>query len=192
MIDLEKVRWDARGLVPVVAQHSDGRVLMLAYANREALEKTIETGFMHYWSRSRAALWQKGGTSGHLQRVRSLHLDCDGDAILARVQQTGPACHTGQATCFGNEPATILNELERVFRDRQANPKPDSYVNKLLGEPRRLRQKVGEEGVEVALAQGEAELSTEAADLVFHLLLALYQAGLDWSDVLAELERRRA
>jgi len=192
MIDLGQVRWDDRGLVPVIAQDGDGRVLMLAYADREALEKTVETGLMHYWSRSRNELWQKGATSGHVQRVRSLHLDCDGDAVLARVAQTGPACHTGQATCFGEAQGTVLHELQRVFQDRQQNPKTDSYVNKLLHEPRRLRQKVGEEAVEVALADSADALRAEAADLVFHLLLALFQAGLSWSDVLAELERRRA
>lgn len=190
-LDLDAVRWDDQGLVPVIAQDLDGRVLMLAYANREALTKALETGTMHYWSRSRQELWRKGETSGHTQRVRSLHLDCDGDAVLARVEQRGPACHTGQPTCFGVVHPNVLAELWSVFEARARRPQPDSYVNRLLADERRLRQKIGEEGVEVALAEDGA-LTAEAADLLFHLLVLLFARGRSWADVLGELERRRA
>ncbi len=191
MLDLDQVRWDDRRLVPVIVQDAGGRVLMLAYANREALEKTIGKGLMHYWSRSRQKLWQKGETSGHTQRVVSLHWDCDRDVILARVIQSGPACHTGEPTCFGDIDATVLDQLWKVFAERVRAPKPDSYVNALLRDERRLRQKVGEEAVEVALTDSDDALIREAADLVFHLCVLLYALGRTWSEVLAELERRR-
>ncbi|HDL86651.1 MAG TPA: bifunctional phosphoribosyl-AMP cyclohydrolase/phosphoribosyl-ATP diphosphatase HisIE [Candidatus Acetothermia bacterium] len=190
-LDLEEIRWNADGLVPVIAQGVDGRVLMLAYANREALQRTLGTGFMHYWSRSRQKLWQKGETSGHVQRVLSLHLDCDRDTVLARVAQTGPACHLGSPTCFGDLGADIFDELWAVFADRAANQREGSYVNRLLGDERRLRQKVGEEGVEVVLAASNDELIYEAADLIFHLCVLLFARSVSWSEVLTELERRR-
>ena len=191
MIALDEVRWNEQGLVPVIAQDVDGRVLMLAYADREALQASMETGAMHYWSRSRGRLWKKGETSGHVQRVQSLHLDCDGDTVLARVEQTGPACHTGSATCFGDEPSSILDELWRVFERRRAQSSEDSYVARLLGDERRLRQKVGEEAIEVALEADDEALAREAADLVFHLLVLLFARQRPWSDVLTELARRR-
>lgn len=191
MIDLNGVRWSAEGFVPVITQDVGGRVLMLAYANREALEKTVETGWMHYWSRSRQKLWKKGETSGHTQRLVSLRLDCDQDVVLARVVQNGPACHTGSSTCFGDLEVNVIDALWTVFADRAQHPKTDSYVNKLLGDERRLRQKVGEEGVEVTLADSDNALISEAADLVFHLCLLLFARGRTWCEVLAELERRR-
>lgn len=191
MIQLDEVQWNEQGLVPVIAQDVDGRVLMLAYADRDALQTSIETGAMHYWSRSRKRLWKKGETSGHVQRVRSLHLDCDGDTVLARVEQTGPACHTGSATCFGDGPASVVDELWAVFQDRRDNPSEESYVAGLLGNERRLRQKLGEEAVEVALEDDDEALTREAADLVFHLLVLLFARHRPWSDVLAELEGRR-
>ncbi|MFB6286079.1 MAG: bifunctional phosphoribosyl-AMP cyclohydrolase/phosphoribosyl-ATP diphosphatase HisIE [Candidatus Bipolaricaulia bacterium] len=192
MIEIDDVRWDADGLVPVIAQDDvDGRVLMLAYADPDALRQTLETGYMHYWSRSRGELWQKGASSGNVQRVRSLHLDCDNDAVLARVAQTGVACHTGAPTCFGEGTPTVLDELGEVVRDRAGRSPDDSYVAGLLGDERRLRQKVGEEAVEVALEADDEALAHEAADLVFHLLVLLFARERPWSDVLRELERRR-
>ena len=191
MIDLNDVVWNDEGLVPVIAQDVDGRVLMLAYADREALETTLETGVIHYWSRSRRKLWRKGETSGNVQRVVSLHLDCDGDTVLARVEQTGPACHTGQPTCFGDVSTSVLDDLWDVFQDREAHPTGESYVSSLLRDERRLRQKVGEEAVEVALEEDDDALPAEAADLVFHLLLLLYHRDRRWTDVLTALERRR-
>lgn len=192
MIDVQSIQWDEQGLVPVIAQDVDGRVLMLAYANRDALQQTIESGTMHYWSRSRRQLWQKGETSGNVQRVVSLHLDCDGDAVLARVEQAGPACHTGSSTCFGEAAPTVLDELWTVLQDRQDNPSEASYVSGLLSDERRLRQKVGEEAVEVALEADDGALAREAADLVFHLLVLLFRRDRQWADVLAELETRRS
>lgn len=191
MIDLESIQWSDQGLVPVIAQDVDGRVLMLAYADRDALRRTLETGTMHYWSRSRQRLWKKGETSGHVQRVISLHPDCDGDTILARVEQTGPACHTGEPTCFGDLPAGVIDELWTVFAKRRAHPSDESYVARLLSDERRLRQKVGEEAVEVALEDDDEALTREAADLVFHLLVLLFARERPWSEVLAELEHRR-
>lgn len=192
MINVDDVQWDADGLVPVVAQDAvDGRVLMLAYADASALRRTLETGYMHYWSRSRAQLWKKGATSGNVQHVRSLHLDCDGDAVLARVAQTGVACHTGAPTCFGDEGPTVLDELGDVVRDRAGRSEAESYVAGLLGDERRLRQKVGEEAVEVALEADDEALTREAADLVFHLLVLMFARERPWADVLSELERRR-
>lgn len=192
MIDLSDVQWNEQGLVPVITQNVDGRVLMLAYVNQEALQKTLDTGYVHYWSRSRRKLWQKGETSGHVQRVISLHLDCDGDTVLARVEQTGPACHTGEPTCFGDVASTVLDELWAVFQDREANSTDESYVTGLLSDERRLRQKIGEEAVEVALEADDDALPREAADLVFHLLLLLYRRDRRWADVLIELEGRRS
>ena len=191
MIDLAQIKWNSDGLIPVIVQEMDGRVLMLAYANREALEKTIETSWMHYWSRSRQKLWKKGETSGHTQRVVSLYLDCDQDVVLARVEQTGPACHTNAPTCFGDLAPDLIQELWRIFADRVQAPKADSYVKLLLNDERRLRQKIGEEAVEVALTQSNEELVRESADLVFHLCVLLFARGLKWSDLLAELARRR-
>jgi len=191
MIDLNTVSWNEAGLVPVIAQDTQGNVLMLAYANRQALEKTLETRQMHYWSRSRGCLWHKGESSGNVQTVVSLQLDCDRDTVLARVVSSGPACHTGADTCFGAVHKPILDELWRVFERRAAAQDPDSYVKQLLSDERRLRQKVGEEGVEVALADQDDDLVYEAADLVFHLCVLLFARKLGWSDVLDELERRR-
>lgn len=195
--ELGEVRWDGRGLVPVIVQSAvDGRVLMLAYADREALEKTLETGELHFWSRSRRRLWRKGETSGHTLKALSLHLDCDGDAVLARAIPRGPVCHTGAATCFGDlelgPPADVLAELWRVFEERARKPRPDSYVSALLRDERRLRRKIAEEGLEVALTEGREELVYEAADVVFHLCVLLFAQGLPWEEVLAELARRRA
>jgi phosphoribosyl-ATP pyrophosphohydrolase/phosphoribosyl-AMP cyclohydrolase len=191
MINLDAIKWNDAGLIPVIAQATDGRVLMLAYANTEALEKTLETGVMHYWSRSRQQLWQKGETSGNIQKVISLSLDCDNDTILAKVEQTGPACHTGEATCFGDVEPDIFTQLWQVFKQRQANQDEDSYVNKLLDNPRRLRQKIGEEGVEVALADTDDELTYEVGDLIFHLSVLLFSKGFTWEQIFDELQRRR-
>ncbi len=191
MIDLKNIKWNEAGLIPVITQDLDGCVLMLAYANQESLEKTVETEYMHYWSRSRQQLWKKGETSGHLQKVSSLHLDCDNDTILARVIQTGPACHTGQATCFGEFEGDIFQQLREVFQQRKDSADENSYVNKLLSDERRNRQKIGEEGVEVALADTDEEMIYESADLIFHLCVLLFAKNIPWSKILEELERRR-
>lgn len=186
------------GLIPVVAQDvRTNNVLMLAYADREALSATKRTGLMHYFSRSRNRLWKKGETSGHVQRVVSLHYDCDRDAILARVEQEGPACHRGTYSCFAKGPFAardVFQELWEVFTDRKRHPSPKSYVCGLLAKPDRLLKKVGEEAVEFLLAcrgRKRDEIVYEAADLLFHTLLALFERRVPLDAVMKELEKRR-
>jgi len=206
------VAWDAVGLVPVVAQDaSSGDVLTLAYANELALRRTLETGEAHYWSRSRAELWHKGATSGHVQRVREVRLDCDGDALLYRVDPAGPACHTGERSCFFRAPGSearvpaegpvdavgigaIMGLLQRVVDERLATLPEGSYVAKLH---RRgvgyVAQKVVEEAGEtvVAALQGQdEELLGEAADLLFHLTVLLRERGHDLDAVARVLAGR--
>jgi phosphoribosyl-ATP pyrophosphohydrolase/phosphoribosyl-AMP cyclohydrolase len=182
------------GLVPVVAQDSsDGRVLMLAFATREALERSLATGEMHFWSRSRGALWRKGETSGNTLRVVSLHADCDGDAVLACVRPAGPACHTGEATCFGEGAAPALASLDATLAARQAERPAGSYTVRLLDDENLRLKKLGEETAELvaALAKGDPERAREeAADLLYHVLVALRAAGVAWGDVAAALHAR--
>jgi phosphoribosyl-ATP pyrophosphohydrolase/phosphoribosyl-AMP cyclohydrolase len=187
------------GTVPVVAQHVDnGQVIMVAMADREALERTIHTGSMHYRSRSRG-LWHKGATSGNVQRVAALLLDCDGDAVLARVRPAGPGCHTGADTCFGNTSAPRhgpLEELDATIADRASsgNVGP-SYTQRLLADRNLRLKKLGEEGAELiaACADGDRTRATaEVADLVYHALVALRALGGTLADVERELDRRRA
>ncbi len=187
------------GLVTVVAQDAGtGAVLMLAHADREALERTIETGLMHYRSRSRGP-WKKGETSGNVQHVVSLHADCDGDAVLARVAPAGPACHTGEVSCFGDDAlaAGTLTRLDAVIAARAATTdaggeKP-SYTRELLANRNKRLKKIGEEAAELvaACADGERERAAgEAADLLYHSLVALRALGGGWVDVRKELEKR--
>lgn len=205
---LAAVRFGADGLVPVVAQESrSGDVLMLAFANREALERTAATGQAHYYSRSRAVLWRKGERSGHEQAVREIRIDCDGDSILYRVEQTGPACHTGSRTCFssavgpdgatsaGEDPgAHLLTRLAATIAERAAARPARSYTVELLdrGVPR-ISQKVGEEAVEVVVAanvEDPERLASEAADLLYHLLVLLQARGVPLDAVWRELAHR--
>jgi phosphoribosyl-ATP pyrophosphohydrolase/phosphoribosyl-AMP cyclohydrolase len=194
-----EVVYDANGLATVVVQDRvSGDVLMVAHANAEALRLTAETGFAHFWSRSRKALWRKGETSGNVLRVRETRVDCDRDAVLFVVDPSGPACHTGSLTCFGDAPAAvsgILAELGRVIAQRARDGAEDSYTAKLLAKgPDAVLKKIGEEATEVVLAaKGESDerLAEESADLLFHLLVALHQRGLGIADVLSVLERRR-
>jgi phosphoribosyl-ATP pyrophosphohydrolase/phosphoribosyl-AMP cyclohydrolase len=178
-----EIAYDERGLVPVVVQDwRSGEVLTLAYANAEAVERTRETGELHLWSRSRGELWHKGATSGNTQAVRALRLDCDSDALLALVEPAGPACHTGARTCFhaGHlEPAApheVLPALERTLRDRQAQRPAGSYTVALLDDPELIGLKVQEEAEEVARAAREEtdeRVDSEAADVLYHLLVLL-------------------
>lgn len=182
------------GLVPVIAQDADdGRVLMLAYADRAALEKTLETGTMWYRSRSRG-LWNKGATSGHVQRVVELRLDCDSDSVLALVRPAGPACHTGRVSCFGEYAHDALTRLDGVIAARQSAGKPEaSYTAKLLADRNLRLKKLGEEAAElaVACADGNAARATEeGADLVYHGAVALRAVGSSLADVRRELARR--
>jgi phosphoribosyl-ATP pyrophosphohydrolase/phosphoribosyl-AMP cyclohydrolase len=209
---LSAVRFGADGLVPVVTQESrSGDVLMVAFANRDALQRTLATGLAHYFSRSRDVLWQKGETSTHIQRVVEVRLDCDADTVLYRVNQTGPACHTGTRTCFSNviwrageqeiahpteeDPGGhLLSRLAHAIARRAVDRPKDSYTAELLaGGVGKVSQKVGEEAVEVVVAansEDDERLASEAADLLYHLLVLLQSRGVPLDDVLRELERR--
>ena len=181
---------------------------MLAFANRDALERTLSTGLAHYFSRSRGVLWQKGETSGHVQRVTEVRVDCDADGVLYRVEQTGPACHTGTRTCFSTvvrstaqpdgqaeDPGGhVLSRLARVIASRAAERPDGSYTARLLaGGVGKVSQKVGEEAVEVVVAansEDDERLASEAADLLYHLFVLLQTRGVPLDAVWQELERR--
>ncbi len=203
--DVSAIRYDARGLVPAIAQDAyTGEVLMQAYMNAESLQATLASGYATYWSRSRQELWRKGATSGHLQRVIRLSYDCDADSILLQVEQTGPACHTGHRSCFhhpvieGDMPATsaILDTIEATIADRAANPRPGSYTNYLLDKgAEKISKKVGEEATETVIAamKGDADgLAGEAADLLYHLAVLLHQQGVPLRDVWEMLKKRHS
>jgi len=183
------------GLVPVVAQSAlAGEVLMVAYADRQALERTRDTGEAHYHSRSRGTLWKKGETSGHTQTVEDVRVDCDGDAVLYVVRQQGPACHTGAPTCFGAPTGAILTRLAQTIADRGRARPAGSYTVRLLDEGvGRIVQKVGEEAVETVVAatsEDAARLTSEVADLFYHLLVLLEAKRLPLDRVLEELAQR--
>lgn len=185
------------GLLPVVVQDADsGEVLMLAWANDEALAATERTGEAHFWSRSRNELWQKGATSGNLMRVVELAADCDGDAILYRVDPIGPACHTGARSCFDAHRPFTLRDLERVIAERRGADPADSYTARLLAAgPRRPVEKLVEEAGELAsaaLAGTDEEVRHEAADLVYHLLVTLAARGITFGELEATLGGRQA
>lgn len=191
---LDALHFDQSGLVPVIAQHqSTGEVLTLAYASREALERTLESGTMWYYSRSRGRLWHKGETSGNTQTLVQLSSDCDGDALLARVLPAGPACHTGERNCFGTAPT--LRSLADVIEQRARERPADSHTTRLLGDENLRLKKLGEEATELALAchSGDAvRIAEESADLLYHVLVATAAAGVSLEQVLDELERRSA
>ncbi len=205
---LQQVQFGADGLVPVVAQdRRNGDLLMLAWANREALELTLATDSAHYWSRTRQALWMKGESSGNVQRVEEIRLDCDADTVLYRVEQTGPSCHTGRRTCFstvvrpdgttaeGAEPGGhLLSRLATTIAARAVERPADSYTVLLLDHGlAKVSQKVGEEAIEVVVAahaEDDAHLAAESADLLYHLLVLLQARGVPFGDVLSALEAR--
>lgn len=196
-----EIAFDERGLVPVVIQDwTTGEVLTLAYANAEALERTRETGELHLWSRSRGELWHKGATSGNTQKVRALRVDCDGDALLALVEPAGPACHTGERTCFFTgeleppAPHEALPGLERTLRDRAAERPEGSYTVTLLDDPPLIGEKVREEAEEVARAAREEtddRVDNEAADVLYHLTVLLHSRGRSLADAERVLTERR-
>ena len=197
---MDEIAFDERGFVPCVVQDArTGEVLTLAYMNADALERTRATGEMHFFSRSREELWHKGETSGNVQRVRALRYDCDADAVLALVDPAGPACHTGERTCFHRgevEPAAAeaLAALERTVAERRAAPSPDSYTASLLSDPARLGAKVREEAEEVvraAAGEPDGRLAEEAADVLYHLDVLLASRGLSMADAFEELNGRR-
>jgi phosphoribosyl-ATP pyrophosphohydrolase/phosphoribosyl-AMP cyclohydrolase len=195
-----EIAFDESGLVPCVVQDArTGEVLSLAYMNREALERTRESGETWFWSRSRGELWHKGETSGNVQRVRALRYDCDADALVALVDPAGPACHTGERTCFfrGDTepvPGEALAVLERTIEARRTASTDESYTASLLADPPRLADKVREEADEAArAAAGEPDprVREEAADVLYHLSVLLASRGLSVADALEELNARR-
>lgn len=204
-IDVDAIDFAKQGgLVPVVVQDArTGEVLTVAYQNREALEETLRTGQATFWSRSRNELWRKGATSGHSQRVVGISTDCDRDAIVLQVEPAGPACHTGERTCFhvGLEgvpdarpvPIASLVALEDVLEQRRIDPPEGSYVAKLYADANKRHKKVGEEATELVVASltgTREELVGEAADLLFHAMVLLRSHGVSLSEVAGVLERR--
>jgi phosphoribosyl-ATP pyrophosphohydrolase/phosphoribosyl-AMP cyclohydrolase len=201
--------YDDNGLLPAVVQSSkDKRVLMLGYMNRESLHKTVETGWVHFWSRSRKKLWKKGETSGNVMKVVRIQPDCDKDCLLIEAEPEGPVCHTGEESCFFStlfqseggkavEPSLteMLEALRSVIRDRKEKRPSGSYTTRLFeGGVDRITKKLGEEAVEVVIAaknQDNEELTRESADLLYHLLVLWEQMGLAPSAVARELQRRR-
>ena len=187
-------------LFPCIVQDArTGEVLTLAYVNDESLARTRETGEMWFWSRSRDKLWHKGETSGNVQRVRAIRYDCDSDAYVALVDPAGPACHTGERTCFyrgemDRQPAEALPALERVIEERRSADPSSSYTAELLAEPGRIGEKVREEAEEVARAardEPDERVAEEAADVLYHLTVLLAQRGLRLSDAYQVLNERR-
>jgi phosphoribosyl-AMP cyclohydrolase / phosphoribosyl-ATP pyrophosphohydrolase len=198
---VEAIHFDEEGLVPCIVQDArTGEVLTLAYMNREALERTRASGETWFWSRSRAELWHKGETSGNVQRVTELRWDCDADAILALVEPAGPACHTGERTCFHNGelepvPGEALAALERTIDRRRVERPEGSYTVELLDDPGRIGEKVREEAGEVARAasgEDDERVAAEAADVLYHLGVLLASRGLGFADAFAELNGRRS
>jgi phosphoribosyl-AMP cyclohydrolase / phosphoribosyl-ATP pyrophosphohydrolase len=200
-VDAAEIAFDERGLVPCIVQDwRTGEVLTLAWANAEAVDRTRETGELHLWSRSRAELWHKGATSGNVQRVRALRIDCDGDALLALVEPSGPACHTGERTCFHRgeleppAPHEALPALERTLTARAIERPRGSYTAALLGDPPRIGEKVREEAEEIARAardEPDERVAEEAADVLYHLLVLLRSRGLGLVDAEEVLHGRR-
>jgi phosphoribosyl-ATP pyrophosphohydrolase/phosphoribosyl-AMP cyclohydrolase len=198
---VEDIRFDDDGLVPCVMQDArTGEVLTLAYMNEEALARTRETGEVHFWSRSRNELWHKGATSGNTMRVRALRSDCDGDAVLVLVDPAGPACHTGERSCFHDgdtEPQAgeALAALERTIAERKAaGDSGSSYTAKLLADPPFIGEKVREEAEEVTRAareESDRRLREEAADVLYHLAVLLAARGMSFADAFEELNDRR-
>jgi phosphoribosyl-ATP pyrophosphohydrolase/phosphoribosyl-AMP cyclohydrolase len=196
-----EIAYDEQGLVPVVVQDwRTGEVLTLAYANAEAVARTRDTGQLHLWSRSRQELWHKGATSGNVQHVKALRLDCDGDALLALVEPAGPACHTGERTCFHNgdtEPAApheALPGLERTLDDRAKTRPEGSYTVELLDDPPLIGAKVEEEAEEVARAareEADDRVDEEAADVLYHLTVLLHSRDRTLTDAQEVLNGRR-
>jgi phosphoribosyl-ATP pyrophosphohydrolase/phosphoribosyl-AMP cyclohydrolase len=202
---LDALDWDkSQGLLPAIVQdHEDGAVLMLGYMNREALAATQASGRVTFFSRSKRRLWTKGETSGHFLEVRAIAADCDGDTLLILAHPCGPVCHRGTLSCFGEDaprsaaqPYGFLGALTRTIRQRVETRPPHSYTAKLLEEgPRRIAQKVGEEGLELALAsvaQDDTAVIAEAADLLYHVTLLLETKGLSLAQVVDELAARGA
>lgn len=205
-LKFEEFKLNSDGLLPVIAQDVKTKeVLMLAYMNKEAYETTLETGIMTYYSRSRKELWTKGSTSGHYQYVKSLTIDCDNDTILAKVEQIGAACHTGNPTCFYTDlirkeyedlnPLTVLQDVYNIILDRKENPKEGSYTNYLFDKGiDKILKKCGEEATEIVIAAKNPdaeELKYEISDFMYHMMVLMVQCDVDWNDIIHELAHRR-
>lgn len=208
---IDKLKYNSKGLIPAIVQEfSNGKVLMLAYMNRESLEKTLLTGHTCFFSRSRNKLWVKGETSGNTQKVKQICVDCDNDTLLIKVEQKGAACHTGAYSCFYRDiennniscqeeqfknKSNILDELMEIFQDRKKNPNPDSYVCRLMASPgEKMPKKIAEEAAEVLIAlkdEDKEQIIYETADLLFHTLVALSYYNIPYQDILDELKKRR-
>ena len=196
---INSLAWDKMdGLLPAAVQdRATGRLLMLGYMNREALEATLATGLATFWSRSKQRLWQKGETSGHILRVAAVHEDCDSDALLILADPEGPTCHLGTTSCFGGDGPTgpaWLAELAAIVAVRAAAPPEESYTARLLAEGLpRIAQKVGEEGLETALSavtRDAAGTAEEMADLLYHLTVLMEAKGFGWAEVIEVLRKR--
>ncbi len=210
---IEKLRFNKDGLIPAIAQDwLDGAVLMLAWMNRSSIELTISSGEVHYWSRSRKEIWHKGETSGHTQLLKGIRYDCDADVILLTIKQTGSvACHTGLRSCFFEQageqqtnkeeqlsllpPSDACSELFNVINHRKFSPEPNSYTNNLFqGGDNKILKKIGEESAEFVMAckdENNSSIANEAADLIYHLQVAIAHHGVPWRDVLEVLESRK-
>jgi len=203
-IPLDRIRYNDQGLVPAIAQdYLDGTVLMMAWMNRDSLQKTLETGECWYWSRSRQELWHKGATSGHLQKVRSLRYDCDSDCLLVGIEQIGDiACHTGERSCFHQidgqiqpPPADTLSQVFEIICDRRDRPTEGSYTAQLLAAgDNKILKKLGEETAEVVMAfkdDDPEQIAGEVADWIYHAMVALAHHQVDLRDVYRKLQQRR-
>ena len=205
MMDFSEFKTDANGLIPVIVQHyKTQEVLMLAYMNEEAFDQTIKTGRMTYYSRSRQCLWVKGETSGHFQYVHSLTIDCDKDTLLAKVDQVGAACHTGNPTCFfqplvGSDydetnPLQVFESVYDTIVDRRDHPKEGSYTNYLFEKGiDKILKKVGEEATEIIIAAknpNPEEVKYEMADFLYHAMVLMVERGISWEDIVKELADR--
>lgn len=204
-IEFSQFKLSQDGLIPVVVQdYKTNEVLMVAYMNEESFLQTIETGRMTYYSRSRESLWIKGETSGHIQILMSLEIDCDKDTLLAKVKQTGAACHTGNKTCFytnlvrkeyeTTNPLTVLNQVMDVIKDRKTNPKEGSYTNYLFDKGiDKILKKCGEEATEIIIAAknpNQEELKYEISDFLYHMMVLMAECNLEWEDIIRELANR--
>ncbi|EGJ28762.1 MULTISPECIES: bifunctional phosphoribosyl-AMP cyclohydrolase/phosphoribosyl-ATP diphosphatase HisIE [Moorena] len=203
-IPVDQVRYNDQGLVPAIVQdYLDGTVLMMAWMNRESLQKTLDTGETWFWSRSRQELWHKGATSGHLQRIKSIRYDCDSDALLVTAEQIGDiACHLGERSCFHQveskkvaPPADTLSQLFEIICDRRDHPVEGSYTCKLFkGGDNKILKKIGEEAAEVVMACKDDDpdaIASEVADLLYHSLVAMAYHQVDVRDVYRKLQQRR-
>ncbi len=199
MIDINKIDFNkSNGLVPAIIQDAKtNNVLMLGYMNKEAVERTIDTKLVTFWSRSKERLWQKGEASGNTLNLEDISLDCDNDTLLVKVKPNGPTCHTGDDTCWGSENLSnglFLNELENVIKSRKENPSDLSYTSSLFAKGiNKVAQKVGEEAVELVIEAKDDDKDlflNEAADLMYHFLILLVAKGFSLNDVVAVLEKR--